>query len=73
LQRGANIEATDKLGLTALIVAACNCAINDMPDAYDSLRVLLEAGANVEIRDQQGRVAIMAAAGWVASGLGRPH
>jgi ankyrin repeat protein len=62
LGRGADVEARDKYGGTALIRAACECAIIDMPETLESMRLLLEKGANVNARDTDGGTALMAAA-----------
>jgi len=64
LEKNADIEAIGSNGLTALIAAACNCLIIDMPDTDDSVRLLLDKGANIEAKDKQGRTALIAAAGW---------
>jgi ankyrin repeat protein len=64
LDRGAEVDATNPEGETALIRAACNCPSVDMPDTGDSVRLLLEHGAEIEARDKQGTTALMAAAGW---------
>jgi len=63
LKKGARVDATDKYGATALIAAACNCAISDMPDTIDSMRLLLAKGANVEAQAKDGSTALMIAAG----------
>jgi len=64
LEKGARVDANDEGGSTALIGAACNCAIIDMPDTIDSMRLLLRKGANVEARDRDGNTALTRAAGW---------
>lgn len=66
LAMGAKVDATDKDGGTALLAAACNCAVIDMPDTMDSVRLLLDAGANVEARGKDGTTPLMAA------GTGQP-
>jgi ankyrin repeat protein len=48
---GANMNARDNRGWTALMIAAHNC---DMP----RLRILVEAGADLFVRDQQGKTAL---------------
>lgn len=66
LARGANIRATDDQGSTALIAAACECAIATMNSTYDIVKALLEKGADVNARDQNGTTALISA----ASGFG---
>lgn len=54
LKRGANLEAKDKDGTTALHWAACDCAVIDKPDSFDSVKMLLEKGASINARDKNG-------------------
>ncbi len=53
LDKGANIEATDKLGRTALIKAA-------IVGKTEVIKLLLDKGANIEAKDQDGTTAL----GW---------
>jgi ankyrin repeat protein len=62
LELGADVEARDKYGNTALIRAACECAIIDMPETLESMRLLLKKGAKVNARARDGGTALMAAA-----------
>jgi ankyrin repeat protein len=55
LNKGANIEAKDKLGNTALMMAAfCGKA--------DVVKLLLDKGANIEATDKYGNTALISAA-----------
>ena len=69
LSKGAAVEARDRRGDTALVRAACSCAIIDMPYTLDSMRLLLKKGADVEAKDNDDTTALMAAAGWGRSEL----
>jgi uncharacterized protein len=64
LENGANPDATDKYGSTALIAAACDCAVIDMPDTYESMKLLLKKHANPNARNKAGTTALMAAVTW---------
>ena len=64
LKNGARVDATDKDGDTPLIAAACDCVIIDMPDTYESVKLLLEKHANPNARNTAGRTALMAAVDW---------
>lgn len=63
LRRGSNVNATDKYGNTALIAAACECALATMNSAYDVVKALLEKGSDVNARSQDGTTPLMNAAG----------
>ena len=63
LDRGAQIDARDKLGNTALILAACECAQATMPSTYETVQLLLDRGANVNARNHEGKTALIDAAG----------
>lgn len=63
LERGAHVDASDNRGNTALI-AACGCAIIDMPDTFASMKLLLEKGAKVNAKNGEESTALMVAAGW---------
>jgi Ankyrin repeats (3 copies) len=54
LEKGANVEARDNYGKTALIAAACDCAIIDMPDTLDSMKLLLQRGPTSMQRIKKG-------------------
>jgi tetratricopeptide (TPR) repeat protein len=56
LDRGADIEAQDAIGRTALTAAA-----SSYDDKADGMRVLLERGANIEAKDKYGRTALFGA------------
>jgi ankyrin repeat protein len=62
LEKGADVEARDKYGFTALIGAACECAVIDMPETLESMRLLLGKGANINAKNKTGTTALMAAA-----------
>lgn len=62
LQRGADINATDNAGNTALMSAACECAVATMNSAYDVVKVLLKKGADVNARSTDGATALINAA-----------
>jgi uncharacterized protein len=62
LQRGANLKARGKNGMTALIAAAYECAIATMNSTYDIVRMLLEKGANANSQVSDGTTALMKAA-----------
>ncbi len=64
LSKGAEVDSRDNRGGTALIDAACSCAIADMPYTLDSVRLLLKKGADAEAKDKDDTTALMAAAGW---------
>jgi ankyrin repeat protein len=64
LENGANPEAVDRFGNTALMSAACICAIIDMPDTYESMKLLLEKHANPNAKNEVGRTALMDAVSW---------
>jgi ankyrin repeat protein len=55
LKKGANIEATDSDGWTALMLATYN-------EHAPTCALLLEKGANIEAKDNIGRTALMIAA-----------
>ena len=57
---GADVNATDNNGWTALIFAA---AITDNPAILDSIKVLVVAGANVNATDNDGTTPLMYAVG----------
>jgi uncharacterized protein len=63
LSRGANLNARDRYGNTALIAASCECAVATMNDAYDAVKLLLEKGADVNAHSNDGTTALMNAAG----------
>jgi ankyrin repeat protein len=48
--------------MTALIAAACECAIATMNSTYDIVRMLLEKGANANSQTSDGTTALMKAA-----------
>lgn len=48
LQTGANVEAKDDGGNTPLTAAACSCAIVDMRDTFDSIKLLLQKKTRTE-------------------------
>ena len=52
IKAGAEINATDKAGMTALMHAA------DSVDAAGVVEVLLKAGADPKIKDKKGRTAL---------------
>ena len=54
LENGANIEARDQRGETALMMAI-------RKDDLEMVQLLLEHGANIEARDQRGETALMIA------------
>ena len=56
IERGANLRAADKFGVTALMLAA------DRGNT-DVVRRLIEAGADIHARSHDGRTALMEAAG----------
>jgi ankyrin repeat protein len=62
LERGANIHARDKRGNTALIAAACECALATMNSDYEIVQILLQRGANPNARNHEGTTALMNAA-----------
>jgi len=64
LVNGADPDAADKFGNTALMSAACICAIIDMPDTYESMKLLLEKHANPNAKNEVGRTALMDAISW---------
>jgi uncharacterized protein len=64
LENGADPDAVDKDGSTALIGAACDCAIIDMPDTYESMKLLLKKHANPNAKNEAGTTALMAAVTW---------
>jgi uncharacterized protein len=64
LENGADPDAVDKYGDTALIAAACICAIIDMPDTYESMKLLLKKHANPNLKNKAGMTALMAAVTW---------
>lgn len=64
LRRGARVDARDKDGSTALLAAACDCAIIDMPDTFDSMKLLLEKNADANARANNGVTPLIAATGW---------
>jgi ankyrin repeat protein len=64
LENGANPDAVDTFGNTALMSAACVCAIIDTPDTYESMKLLLEKHANPNARNKVGRTALMDAVSW---------
>jgi ankyrin repeat protein len=51
----------DKNGMTALVAAACECAIATMNSTYDIVRMLLEKGANANSQTNDGTTALMKA------------
>ncbi|MFZ5867579.1 MAG: ankyrin repeat domain-containing protein [Thermodesulfobacteriota bacterium] len=57
IDSGAEVNATDKVGLTALMWAA-------EKGHTDVMRLLLEKGADVDAKDPKGNTALMAAVGW---------
>lgn len=63
LERGAAVDAVDRSCDTALIAAACDCAVIDMPDTLDSVKMLLERKANIEAKNYEGETALIRAAG----------
>lgn len=65
LENGANPDAVDKFGNTALLSAACTCAIIDMPHTYESMKFLLEKHANPNAKNKVGRTALMDAVSWL--------
>ena len=64
LENGANVDAVDKHGSTALIAAACDCAVIDMPDTYESMKLLLKKHAKPNAKNEAGTTALMAAVTW---------
>jgi ankyrin repeat protein len=64
LENGASVNATDKDGDTALIAAACDCAVIDMPDTYESMKLLLQKHADPNVRNKAGMTALMDAVTW---------
>jgi ankyrin repeat protein len=54
----------DKFGNTALMSAACICAVIDIPDTYESMKLLLEKHANPNAKNEVGRTALMDAVSW---------
>ena len=54
LDRGANIEAENDIGWTALMLAALN-------GNTETVRLLLDKGADIEAKDNKGRTALMLA------------
>jgi uncharacterized protein len=64
LENGADPDAVDKYGSTALIAAACDCAIIDMPDTYESMKLLLQKHANPNAKNKAGMSPLMAAVTW---------
>lgn len=64
LDMGATVDARARGGDTALLGAACNCAITDMPDTLESMKLLLAAKANVDARTNAGETPLMAAAAY---------
>jgi ankyrin repeat protein len=64
LDRGANFEATNKSGQSAVAAAACICAIATMNDTFDIEKMLLQKRGKIGARDIQGGMALLAAASW---------
>lgn len=62
LERGAAVDVKDKYGNTALIGAACECAVIDMPETLESMKLLLGKGAQANAKNKVGGTALMAAA-----------
>jgi ankyrin repeat protein len=48
--------------MTALVAAACECALATMNSTYDIVRMLLEKGANANSPTRDGTTALMKAA-----------
>ena len=63
LDKDADLEAIDDYGNTALLLAACDCALATMPDTYETAKLLLESGANVNVRNKDGDTPLMIASG----------
>jgi hypothetical protein len=60
---GADVNARDKEGMTALMCASVDGACGSSDKGVSCVRALIAAGADVNARDDQGRTALMLAAG----------
>ena len=63
MQKGARLDVTDKYGNTALIAAACQCAVATMNSSHEVMQILLDAGADVNARNHDGETALIMASG----------
>lgn len=62
LSRGADIHAKSKFG-SALMGAACQCAVATMNGTYNIIKILLEKGADPNERGRDGVTPLIAASG----------
>ena len=62
LQRGATVDAVDRDGNTALIGAACECAVATMPSTYEVVELLITNHADINASAHDGTTALMNAA-----------